>query len=698
MLKALGFGKQSPSPSAGGHGEDERLSVLKEAVELEVSLRAMDLVMDDRPSEANKSLKEGKSTYNKLALGVINFIEATLGFEPEAIKLAVDSLYEAEQSSHRDRQKSQRTHLSTSSKFPPGTEYAVTMAEAHLLGAISLFLSESVIDSAKAFYKLRKAYQILDEVNGHVNSKGPGQNSNLSTASSSGKLSETTSRRSVASDEQLEQKARDLKFARSQRINRATNPSSETLIDESDGIEMAHESVDEFIQSGVDAMFGLLQLVISIIPPTLGRVLSLVGFRGDKEHGLKLLWRASGYSNVHGAIALLALLQFYDGPTQFSDIELPQKSPSNSSSGCEDSSSVNTTTSDITSVEDMELTKKKLETGLDRIRKFYPRGALWQLQEGRMVASKGDMPRAVEIMNDTSSGPIEMKQVEGLMLFDKTIMLVVLHEFETAAENFVRLVDLNSWSHAFYYYLSGACHVELYRQHKTSNPEYAAKHKKLATAAIEKAPTLVGKKRFMAKSMPFDMFVLRKTNQWKHTSQSEKVDLVDAIGTSPIHEVIYFWNGFCRMPKELLEKSLTYLAYSTNEQDPPIKETEDEQITRNLLQSVALRFLDRSSEGISLLDNHVLPKIWTPQPHKGHTKSGLPKVQYHKHHKDAYAGPSAIYERGIFEWKLNGLESVDRVKDYMELATAWADDYELSTRVGMKIKSATDRLETIHSS
>lgn len=315
-----------------------------------------------------------------------------------------------------------------------------------------------------------------------------------------------------------------------------------------------------------------------------------------------------------------------------------------------------------------------------------------------MVASKGDMRRAVEIMDDTTNGPIEMKQVEGLMLFDKTIMLVVLHEFETAADNFVRLVDLNSWSHAFYYYLSGACHVELYRQNKTSNPDYAAKHKKLATAAIEKAPTLVGKKRFMAKSMPFDMFVLRKINQWKHISQSEKIDLIDAIGTSPIHEVIYFWNGFCRMPKDLLEKSFTYLAYSSNEQSPPTKETEDEQITRCLLQSVVLRFLDKSTEGLSLLDTYVLPKIWTPHPNKGHTESGLPKVQYHKHHKDAYAGPSAIYERGIFEWKQNGLESANRVKDYMELATAWADDYELSTRVGMRIKSATDRLETIHSS
>lgn len=688
MLKALGFGKGPSSvqnSDDGGSVKDEsKIAVIQEAIELEIGLKAMDLVMDDRPSEANKMLtSSGESTYSKLARGVINFIEATLGFEPEAIRIAVDSLYEAEQTSHRARQRSHRNHVNSSSLFPPGTEYALTMAEANLLGAISLFLSESVIDSAKAFYKLRKAYQILDEISHSVNASD--QHQNVKTNKQEGDQQVTEC------NDTIRKKTQELKSAKSDRINgTVSSSSSATLVDEELlGITVAQQSVDEFIKSGVDAMFGLLQLVISIIPPTLGRVLSLVGFRGDKEQGLKMLWRASSHSNIHGALALLALLQFYDGPTQFSDIELPHESNNATSSST-------SLASDATSQQDMNEIKQKLENGLDRIRHFYPRGALWQLQEGRMVGSKGDLERAVQIMDDTSNGPIEMKQVEGLMLFDKTIMLVSLHEFETSATNFIKLIDLNSWSHAFYYYLSGVCHVEVYRRNKTAgNLEKAEEAKQLAKEAIEKAPTMFGKKRFMAKTMPFDVFVLRKINQWKAIASSENVDLIDAIGTSPIHEINYFWNGFNRMSKEKLQAVLEDLEYTSDENNPPVKETEDESLIRHLLQSVALRFLGQLEQGQTLLEEHVLNKVWTPTPSRGHKKSGLPKGQYHKHHKDQWIGPSALYERGIFEWKINGADNIDRVRDYLELATGWADDYELSTRVGIRIKSATDRLDNI---
>ena len=42
-------------------------------------------------------------------------------------------------------------------------------------------------------------------------------------------------------------------------------------------------TIDEYIHSGVQLCFGILQVVLSLIPPAIGKVLSIVGFRGDRK-------------------------------------------------------------------------------------------------------------------------------------------------------------------------------------------------------------------------------------------------------------------------------------------------------------------------------------------------------------------------------------------------------------------------------
>ncbi|ANB15889.1 hypothetical protein AWJ20_3533 [Sugiyamaella lignohabitans] len=750
MLKALGL-RSASSPGEAVSNSDafkQKLRVLEDAISLELGLKAMDLVMDDRSNDAEQILKQGNSTYYKLARGVIHFIQATLGFEPEAIKRAVDSLHEAEQASSKDRQRAQKLN-SKSSSFPPGAEYALTLAEANLMGAIAMFLSESVLDAAKAFLRLRKAYQILDELNNQIKGHSTQPHSSLlATALShvSTKLESTHITPNLVDNESLstEQKTvwssklKEFERVRKERlstIGRSVNQSSVTLIgkDENERREQVGSNeegdiftaTDEYIVSGVNCMFGLLQLILSIIPPTLGKVMSLVGFRGNREDGLRMLWKASEYSNIHGAIALLALLQFYDGPTQFVDIQKSSGEESAGNSSANSSSSDNatantsptlsasvstsalselTTTSNGLAEEDLAKIKVRLESALTKARKFYARGALWQLQEGRMVAHT-DLVKAVAIMDDTSSGPIQMVQVEGLMLFDKTLMTCILHEYERSAEAFIRLIDLNTWSHAFYMYLAGACYVELYRDFVLNKKDAtkAAHYKKRAKECIEKAPSMLGKRKFMAKAMPFDVFVLRKVNHWKAVSTAKNIDIIDAITTSPIHEVLYFYNGYNRMPNSQLEQTLQTLGYSGNPGTPYaaeaerniVEETESDSLSRFLLTSVTLRALGRVKEGADLLTTHVIPFVCAPVSNRGLSSHGVPnKVQYHKHLSEPWSGPSAIYERAIFEWQLHGVPGAGATREYLELAANWDEDYELSTRVAFKIKSAKDRLDS----
>lgn len=733
MFKALGFSRGGSEVSLDSKASTPSVSVnlLDDAISLERGLKVMDMLMDDRMNETQNLLQDDNSAFSKLATGVIHFIEAILGFEPEVIKRASDSLYEAEQAAYKERQKALKSGKVSSSSFPPGMEYSIAYAEAQLLSAITLFLSESMIDSAKALYRLRKAYQTFDEVNRQLDSsslkdtlsrqksastpnllhKG-GLSSRSSMASLRGKVSvddgiltseslkipEIASRAKRFHQARLE-RSKALTGDKDDQVKLVEKALADLSLEHNINKRAGQDTVDEYIVSAINACYGLLQLVISIIPPGIGRVLSIVGFSGDKDEALSMLWKATTHQNIHGCIGLLALLQFYDGPTQVSDIEVTEV-PSSPASD-------ETATNDLpipSNFDDITQVKKCLKAALARYSKHYSHGALWQLQQGRMKASEGKLKEAVAIMDDTSRGPINLRQVEGLMLFDKTMFIIALHGYETAAPNYLRLINLNSWSHMLYTYLAGICHVELYRANIKTDPKRAAEEKKKAIKCFEDAPTFMGKKKILSKPMPFDIFVLRKLKQWKEIAAANNVDLVDAIGTSPSHEIIYFWNGFGKMPEEDLDLAMKILGYSAQEGTPyanstvsplVLKETEEESCVRYLLQSIALRNQKKVTEGYELLKKHVLPKIMTEAPEKGHFKSGLPKFTFIKKHKEPWLAPSAIYEMAVFEWTLHGTSKVQLVKDYLELSNSWGDDYELSTRVGLRTKSALSRIEEL---
>lgn len=72
--------------------EEKTKAILKQAHDFEQALRAMDYVLDDNADEGLALLDESDAkeasdqTINALARGVIEFLEATLGFEAEEMK------------------------------------------------------------------------------------------------------------------------------------------------------------------------------------------------------------------------------------------------------------------------------------------------------------------------------------------------------------------------------------------------------------------------------------------------------------------------------------------------------------------------------------------------------------------------------------------------------------------------------------
>lgn len=268
-------------------------------------------------------------------------------------------------------------------------------------------------------------------------------------------------------------------------------------------------------------------------------------------------------------------------------------------------------------------------------------------------------------------------------------------------------MELNSWSRSLYYYIAGSCHVALYRQ-SLHDPRLAEEHANKATLYMRKAPEFAGKKKFMARQLPFDIFVTRKLAKWEARAKEWDVSLVDAIGVDPIEEMIFFWNGHSRMTNEQLQESLTRLEWCESENNKTwSREGIEEKAILGLLRAAIFRSLHRHDEAKKILQTCVL----------NHDKS-----VFKGHLKDDWVHPVAHFEMAANFWMerptyktLHGITAsskasdeasagsgetstqterklVSECKEYLDHAARW-ESYELDARVGLKVTAA---MEAVH--
>ncbi|EFR00408.1 hypothetical protein MGYG_03412 [Nannizzia gypsea CBS 118893] len=682
-------------------------------------------IMDDDVDSAERDLDKGDSSYHKLGKGIVTFVRATLGLEQDIMRQAASRLMDAETSAYNDQHKAlhnaNAVNAYHSAIYAPGTEYLLCQCMAQLMAALVGVLSESFSESIKAFYKLRKAYIALDSIAQmeekylKENNLSLGVDSRFDSANGSPNLDKPTRSATHAADSSSHETKQDTKVplpksmstttfeeitnenleSSQRRLSRLTLGSESDVskaaegpqakLDTDEDVDIFSHPVDHFIHSGTSLCFGMLLLFISMVPPALNRILYIIGFRGDRSRGLRLLWQASRSHTLTGAISALTLLAFYNSFVRAADI-LPDPIDGN--------------------VEDIEgYPMNRLESLLADMRSRFPHSQLWVLEESRMRSANREVEEAMRLIRNGKKSPL--KQVQALHVFERSIDAMHLHQYELCAESFIECSELNSWSRALYFYIAGASHVELYRKYLKESPEKAKEHAKKAEELFQKAPSQAGKKKFLARQLPFDVFVTRKIAKWEARAKERNIPFIDAVGVSPIEEMNFFWNGHSRMPDEQLEVALQNLAWSESNQTWA-SEPLDEHSILALLRASLLRAQRKHTEAKAILKSEILCHD---------------RTLYKGSNKDDWTCPSAHYEMAANIWMERHCyrsfgrattipaserdghaededeatraaeddQKVHECKEWLEKVYKW-EAYELDARIGLKVTTAQETI------
>lgn len=644
-------------------------------------------------------------------------------------------LYTAETSAYESQRRITKDANSfRSSIYPPGTEYAVCQAEAQLMSAVVGVLNESLTEALKSFYKLRKAYITLESIMEAERTFLRTKSSSSLSSSTSSKpasvrstggstikktLSKTPSLRKSAksSTTSLKQtgaqppaavsKAKtgdsddDFDFVDAEQergahtpleygghlnlpvqggaialdneqkqinVDASTAPGLPTgnpqdtavpdpiaeferlVLRDDNGqasvSEFTDHPIDEFIISGASFCFGILLVMVSMVPPAFASVLKVIGFKGDKDRGLRMLWQATKFNNMHGAMAGVVLMGYFNGFVGFCDI--------------------------VPGAGEGAYPERRCKALMAEMRRRYPTSHLWLLEEARMLSREKHLEASVKYLEDIGESPF--KQLEALSWFERSLDLMYLHDYVKTSTAFQTCIKLNNWSHGLYHYICGASYVELYRRAKTTDPKAAQAYADQANEYFKQVIPNIGKKKFMGRQLPFDTFVHRKISRWEARAKEWNCSFIDAIGVSPIEEMIYFWNGYKRMRPEHLQHSLESLAWSESAANPYwAKEDLNEKAILSTLRAVCLRTLGQTAEAEEILQKEVIA-------HDATAFAGALK--------DDWMPPVARYEMSVCKWQEANVDGnpqaqpdlLGQCKTWLEASGSWGG-YVLDARL-----------------
>ncbi|KAI0723829.1 outer membrane protein Iml2/Tetratricopeptide repeat protein 39 [Cerioporus squamosus] len=537
------------------------------AQDTEAQLRAaragFDYLFANDLQKARETFAAGDSPFHAMGHGVCAFLEAALGMETglmvEASRLLALSEAGAKKQLKLAKYSSQTT------QFPPGTEWELLHSDAVILLGITHALSESYMGYIQCLYAMNSAHSKFTKLYKTVYPNGLDE---YATPAASVAGSRAASIRSEVSD--TGSTAAAPKPARSGFFSRFTGASLAVPSAPRGPINAAEGTVDELILSGTAFGYGLFNLVFSLLPAKIRGVVGFLGFQHDRKLALRALAVSAAKTDVHAVFAGLSLMTYHGVVLLLAGYQA-------------DEEHILSSTAQLS-------TKSR-----------YPTGSLWILNRAKILRMSYDPDGAIKVLQDGLAPglPHTFAQADGLLLFELAWTLLSQRRYQEAADAFIRVTEINSWSHATYYFIAAGCHISLKNYDK-------------AQELLDKVPELIEKRKLGGKDLPTEVFIKKKLAFYKEQqtiATGSEEGYAHAARISPAEELALFWNTHSRITKDTalahiqdwatclstppVNKSDTITSVVDKEQTPPLPtdrpDTPDELAIRSLLLGVVHR-------------------------------------------------------------------------------------------------------------
>ncbi|KAJ7148690.1 mitochondrial outer membrane protein IML2 [Mycena crocata] len=297
-------------------------------------------------------------------------------------------------------------------------------------------------------------------------------------------------------------------------------------------------AVEEMVVAGVAFGFGLFNLVFSLLPKKVQSLVGLLGFKHDRALALRALAVSAGVStlgegggvtgrDVHGVFAGLVLMTFHGVVLLLAGYQA-----------------------------DEAHTLRTYRAIVDSIEARYPTGALWILNRAKILRMSNDAQGAIAVLQRALEAPQTFVQADTLLVFELAWTLLAQRMHQEAADAFVKLTELNSWSHATYYFIAAGCYVSLGNRDK-------------AQELLDAVPELLTRKKVGGKDLPTEVLIRKKLEFYKEKQKRRGGDpakFVECISISPSDELAIFWNTHQRIDDAVAAVHIAELAALT----PPV--------------------------------------------------------------------------------------------------------------------------------
>ncbi|XP_053715330.1 tetratricopeptide repeat protein 39B [Synchiropus splendidus] len=482
---------------------------------------ALNLVLNNKFSEALDLLKPWwkDSMYHALGYSSILVMQATMTFEHKDIQTAMATIKEALNTCQRFRKKnsmvgSLSSLISKQSNLQEVEMHAeICYAECLLQKATLTFVQdENMISFIKGGIKIRTSYQIYKDC----------QNV----------------------------------------LNVTRNLSSQT------------DSFRQF-EGGVQLGIGSFNLMLSLLPQRILRLLEFIGFSGNRAFGLSQLREGAASQSLRSILSALTLLFYH------------------------------TYVSLILGTGEGNLAEA--EALLEPYQRKYPKGSIILFYSARIAALRGNFETARARYEECIGSQQEWKQIHHLCYWE----LMWTHSYQQEWQQAYRYADLlcreSRWSKAIYVFQKAAILSMM-------SEEEAKKTGEDITELFRQVEGL--KQRLAGKSIPTEKFAVRKSRRYKSSSP---IPLV-----VPALEMMYVWNGFTILGKRSdFTESLLVTIESTEEKlrsdTNPTEFHMDDSCLVQMLKGLCLKHLGRllqaelcftqvlSSEGRIKYDHYLVP-------------------------------------------------------------------------------------------